>query len=789
VLVPARANARCSWLRLAMLAAWFVPLFAAVPVEGQGTRADYERAARFLGRNARPLVTGDVVRPSWLSGDRFWYRNTTSSGWEFVLVDAAAGTRRPAFDHARLASALSMAADTPYIADKLPFESFEWLDASRIRIALDTARGWTCDVAGYTCAPESPQRRPVEEVRSPDGRWAAFERDGNLWVRSIANGEETPLTTDGEPDFGYAANPVSCCDAVTSVRQNRKKRPLLVWSADSRKIGTMRLDERGVKELHLLETAKGRPIVHAYKYALPGDSVVPRYEVHVFDIETRKGVRSPKGLQDGVNTSCCWFTTDTLWKDAQWGSGSDDFYYTHGQRDYERQELVHLDVRTGEARTILTETQPTFVELTPLTGGFPNWRLVNGNRDVVWWSERDGWGHLYRFDAASGALKNRLTEGPWLVAEIHRIDEATGFVYFTAIGREDGRDPYFRHAYRVRLDGTGLQLLTPEEADHAVTFSPSGRFFVDTYSTRTLPPVTVLRRIDGSVAMTVQEADVSLYEELGGVYPEPFTVKARDGITDLYGLLYRPSSFDAAGMYPVINYIYPGPQVGSIGPRSFTVSPRGDAQALAELGFLVVQIDALGTPLRSKAFHDAYYANMGDNGLADQVAGIQQLAARDPSFDLSRVGIYGHSGGGFASTDAMLRYPDFFHVAVSTAGNHDNRSYDYSWGEKYQGLLETTKAGGDNFDSQANHLLARNLRGKLLLMYGTLDDNVHPNATLLVVDELIKHNKAFDMLVMPNRNHGFAAEPYVVRRTWDYFVEHLLGVEPPADVDLSGAGR
>jgi dipeptidyl aminopeptidase/acylaminoacyl peptidase len=477
-----------------------------------------------------------------------------------------------------------------------------------------------------------------------------------------------------------------------------------------------------------------------------------------------------------------------LWKDAQWGSGSDDFYYTHGKRDYTQQELLHLDLRTGQARTLLTEKQPTFVELAP-SGGFPNWRMVNGNRDVLWWSERDGWGHLYRFDAVTGVLKNRVTEGPWLVSEIHRVDEATGFVYFTALAREEGRDPYFRHLYRVRLDGTGLQLLTPEDADHGVSVAPSGRYFVDTYSTRTSPPVTVLRRSDGTVAMTIEQADVSLYEELGGVYPEPFKVKARDGVTDLYGLIYRPSNYDSSKKYPVIDYIYPGPQVGSIGSRSFSVSPRGDAQALAELGFLVVQIDALGTPLRSKAFHDAYYANMGDNGIADQVAGIQQLAARDPSLDLTRVGIFGHSGGGFASTDAMLRYPDFFHVAVSSAGNHDNRSYDYSWGEKYQGLLARNGTGGDNFDSQANHLLAKNLKGKLMLMYGTLDDNVHPNATLLVVDELVKHNKNFDMLVMPNRNHGFAGEPYVVRRTWDYFVEHLLDVEPPVDVDLSGPGR
>ncbi len=275
---------------------------------------------------------------------------------------------------------------------------------------------------------------------------------------------------------------------------------------------------------------------------------------------------------------------------------------------------------------------------------------------------------------------------------------------------------------------------------------------------------------------------------MGGTLPERFTVKARDGVTDLFGLMYRPSSFDPGRRYPVIDYIYPGPQVGSIGGRGFTVQPRGDAQALAELGFIVIQVDAMGTPLRSKAFHDAYYGRMGDNGIPDHVAALRELAARHPWMDLSHVGIYGHSGGGFASTDAILRYPDVFHVAVSTAGNHDNRSYDYTWGEKYQGLLEKEEEG-DSFDSQANQLLAGKLKGRLMLMYGTLDDNVHPNATLLLVDELIRHNKRFDMLVLPNRNHGFAGEPWVVRRTWDYFVEHLLGVEPPVDVDLRPVGR
>ena len=309
--------------------------------------------------------------------------------------------------------------------------------------------------------------------------------------------------------------------------------------------------------------------------------------------------------------------------------------------------------------------------------------------------------------------------------------------------------------------------------------SPSGRYFVDQYGTMESEPVAVLRNTTGRVLLTLETADFSKLLAMGWHYPEHFTALARDGVTPVHGFLYFPSDFDESASYPVVDYIYPGPQVGPIRSRQASVSPAGNAAALAELGFVVFVIDAMGTPVRNKAFHDAYYGNMRDNGIPDHIAALRQLGSRYPQLDLDRVGIFGHSGGGFSSTDALLSYPDFFKVAVSTAGNHDNRSYNFTWGEKYHGLLVENPDGTDSFDSQANQNLAKNLEGKLLLMYGTLDDNVHPNANLLVIDELIKHNKDFDLLVLPNRNHGFANEPYVVRRTWDYFVRHLRGETPP----------
>ena len=781
-----------------------VPLFfslsllGALPAQSfsQVTATDYARAERFLGWNARNLVSGDEVSPRWMEGDRFWYRSHLKEGYEFILVDPARGTRASAFDHHRLAAALSEAADMSYVGNNLPFQEIELVSGGEeVRFYLADSVRWSCDLRVYRCAgPDTVPKPPVTEAASPDGRWVAFEREENLWVREVATGEEIQLTTDGEKDFGYAVQPEGCCSVVTSAREHREAPPVLAWSGDSRRVATHRFDERGVREMALLETNVKGPVLHTYHNALPGDSVIPTYQMHVFDVEARTGVAADRPPQEMVNTSCCGLLAyrpplDLVWKDARWGQGADQFFFTYGHRSFDTLQLVAMDAATGTTRTVITETSPTFVEMNARSGGIPNWRVVNGNREVVWFSERDGWGHLYRFAAATGELMNRITQGPWMVVDLLEVDEAGGWVYFTGVGREKGRDPYYRHLYRVRSDGSGLQLLTPEDGDHEITFSPSGRVLVDTYSTPTSEPVTVLRRADGTRILTLEEADFSELLATGWSWPVPFTAKARDGVTDLYGYLYFPSDLDPGATYPVIDYIYPGPQTGPIGFRQGSANSSGNGRALAELGFIVFTIDALGTPLRAKAFHDAYYGNMGDNGIADHVSALRQLAARYPQMELDRVGIFGHSGGGFSSTDAILRYPGIFKVAVSSAGNHDNRSYDYTWGEKYQGLLTRKGDGTDTFDSQANQNQANNLEGKLLLMYGTLDDNVHPNATLLVIDELIRQNKDFDLIVVPNRNHGYSSEPYVIRRSWDYFVENLLGMTPPKNYEIRRPGN
>ena len=441
------------------------------------------------------------------------------------------------------------------------------------------------------------------------------------------------------------------------------------------------------------------------------------------------------------------------WGDVQWSPDAKTLAFVSTSRDHKQEQLRVADAATGAIRDVLDESVSTFFES---GNGRINWRYLPASNEVIWFSERDNWGQLYLYDLATGALKHQITTGDGNVTQLLRVDEKNRVLYFLGVGREKGRDPYFSHLYRIGFDGKHLELLTPEDANHDVSMAPSGRFFVDSYSKPDVPPVAVLRDAQGKLVLTLETADISKLVATGWKPPIPITVKARDGVTDLYGLMYKPTNFDASKKYPIINHIYPGPQTGSVGGRSF-VAARGDDQSLAELGFIVVEIDGMGTPWRSKKFHEAYYGDMGDNTLPDQVAAMKELAARYPWIDLDRAGIWGHSGGGFATADAMFRYPDFFKVGISESGNHDNRVYEDDWAEKWQGLLVKNPDGTTNYDSQANQNFAKNLKGHLLLAHGTMDRNVPPNNTLLVVDALIKANKDFDLLMLPNRCTATAA--------------------------------
>jgi dipeptidyl aminopeptidase/acylaminoacyl peptidase len=733
------------------------------------TAEDYQRGENALSVHTAPLIYGGEVTPNWIDDHRFWYRNRFEKGYEFVLVNAQTGKKERAFDHELVASVLPQYTNRKYEAFELPFSHFEYVnDGQAITFDLQS-RQFTCDLkTGRVTVGEAPPAPDRNAFVSPDGTKAAFIRDHNLWLRDLATGKETQLTTDGVEDFGYATNNAGWL---------KNDRPVLLWSPDSKKIATFQHDGRGVGEMYLATTNVGHPKLEAWKYPLPGDSLIFRIHRVVIHLDGPRVVRlqmPPDPHRSSITDHIA--LRDGTFADVAWSPDGKQLAFLSNSRDHKEAVFRVADPETGAVRTVLEEREETFFESGYRTS---NWRFLPARNEIIWFSQRSNWGHLYRYDLRTGKWKNAITSGEWNVHEILRIDEEQGVIYFTGVGREPG-DPYFQYFYRVNMDGSGLQLLTPENANHDIDLSPTGAYFVDRYSTPDTPPVSVLRNQAGKQLMILEKADISRLIETGWRPPEPFSVKARDGETDLYGLLFKPSNFDPDKKYPIINYIYPGPQAGSVGSRAFSASRR-DNQAIANLGFIVVAIDAMGTPLRSKSFHAAYYGNMGDNGLPDQIAGMQQLAERHPWIDLDRAGIYGHSGGGFASTDAILRYPDFFKVAVSGAGNHDNRNYEDDWGEKWQGLLETYPDGSTNYDNQANQLLVDNLKGKLLLTHGTMDTNVPVYNTLLVADKLIEANKDFDMILFPNRGHGFANEAYMLRKRWDYFVQYLLGAQPPRE--------
>ncbi|MBT6058195.1 MAG: prolyl oligopeptidase family serine peptidase, partial [Gammaproteobacteria bacterium] len=620
---------------------------------------------------------------------------------------------------------------------------------------------------------------PRNEYLSPDESKAAYIDSHNLWLRDTSTNELTQLTFDGEENYGYATNNAGWI---------RSDGPVLAWSPDSSRIATFRHDGRNVEDMYLYSTRVGHPELDQWKYPLVGDEYIFMIERVVIHLEAEPRLvkldMPPDAHRSTTSDHVSSFAGRFL--DVQWSEDGSVLSFVSSSRDHKSALLRIADPESGEVRDVLEEVVETHYEAGP--NAQENWRVLDTSDEFIWFSEKDNWGHLYLHDLQSGQLKNQITSGNWNVRSIQKLDLENEQVYFIGTNREEG-DPYFQYLYRINLDGSGLINLTPEPANHGISWPESREYFSDIYSTPTQAPVSLIRNLQGEELLALEETDIEPLLASGWVAPEPFRVKARDQITDIYGLMYKPTNFDSSRSYPVLNYLYPGPQAGSVGSRSFRAS-RNDKQSLAELGFIVIELDAMGTPGRSKSFHDAFYGDMGDNGLPDQIAGIRQLAVLNPWMDLDRVGIWGHSGGGFASTGGILRYPDFYKVAVSGAGNHDNRNYEDDWGERYQGLLETfdetnpldeaagEAAAASNYDSQANQLLAENLQGKLLLGHGMLDTNVHPTSTLLLVDALIEADKDFDLVILPNSGHGFGNRRYFMKRRWDYFVEHLIGQKP-----------
>jgi dipeptidyl-peptidase-4 len=771
----------------------------------QLTAADYARAERFLSSNYAKYVDNADIHHHWIEGqDRFWYQRTNADHTrEFVIVDAATGKRTPAFDQAVVAEGLTPLLKTPITAGALPFAAFRFAEAGK---AVDFFAGpvtirCTLAIAGCTNVPATR----YGEILSPDGKYSAFLRDNNLWVRTVADGKEVALSSDGTKYHGYATLQGVALNHVRLQRYNLPDAPVVLWSPDSKRLLSYRMDEREVKHSYLIQAVPDdgsiRPRLWEFPYAMPDDAARARIEPIIFDVAGATQVK----LQ-----SVPWFATHLpafRRREAWWTADGKSVYFLRNDEFYKETTLNQADPVSGQVREVLKETSPTFVQMTTDLFDAPMVRTLT-NGDVIWYSERTGWGQLYLIDGKTGAVRNRITKGDWTVREILRVDEAKRQVYFLASGREKG-DVYLRSLYVANFNGSGLRLLTPEtDMDHALPhegmsvilppapfttevdrnrFSGSGRYFVDNVSRADVPPSFVLRRADGRLVKTIETADVSRLKAGGYVPIEPFEVMAADGKTRLFGNLYRPSNFDAARKYPVIESNYPGPQLARVG-KSYGAALWGtldsfEAQSLAELGFIVVTIDARGTPGRSKIFQDYSYGYPDKSSdLDDHIAGLQQLAARYPQLDLTRVGMDGLSGGGYATAHALLSHPEFYKVGVAAAGNHEQRGYAAPFSDVYFG-----PPSGKGYVTGSNLPLAKRLTGKLLLVSGDMDDNVSPTLTLKLADALIKANKDFDLLIVPNADHGVTLNPYVIRRKWDYFVRNLAGATPPLEYKIGAA--
>lgn len=584
-------------------------------------------------------------------------------------------------------------------------------------------------------------RSEDDSRRSPDGKWTASIREYNVVVRSSDGKKESLLTRDGRDGLAYGD---------------------LEWSPDSRTLVAFRIEPEEQKKVYLVESSPaggGRAKLHTYDYALPGDKFTA-YELHLFDVTNQKEIECKVDRID--------FGSPRL----RWDDDGQTFTYQQVDRGHQRLRLVEVDTRTGKSRNLIDEKTETFiwtahrenVNLQPI-----NW--LEKSDEIVYASERDGWRHLYLVDAKEGAIKNQITKGEFVVRGIDRIDEERRQVWFRASGRNPDQDPYFVHYYRINFDGTGLIALTAGNGTHRVEYSPDQKHLIDTYSRIDLAPIHELRRADdGQLVCKFEEADISEVKASGWEAPEVFTAKGRDGTTDIWGIIARPRDFDPAKKYPVIEDIYAGPQ-GSYVPKSFSSQRR--YASLTDLGFVVVKMDGMGTANRSKAFHDVCWKNLKDAGLPDRILWHKAVAAKYPWYDISRVGIYGGSAGGQNSTGAVLFHPEFYKVAVSGCGCHDNRMDKASWNEQWMGYpVGPQYAESSNIDNAAR------LRGKLMLIVGEMDTNVPTESTFRLADALIKAGKDFDLVVVPGAGHGMGGT-YGTRRMHDFFVRHLLGVEPP----------
>jgi dipeptidyl aminopeptidase/acylaminoacyl peptidase len=745
-------------LRLILLGALTVAAIPSVRLCAQGTRADYDRA-RTLEARTRDKVFRARVQPHWLAGgDRFWYRNDLPDGaHEFLLVDAVKGQRASAFDHGRLAEALGKAVKKSVKATHLPIDRLVFAQDGAIHFPSE-GKTWRFD-PGEGSLKEAPlpkeetsvplmdssgrgERRPEGSPRdqdSPDGKYRAFVRDFDPHLREKTGGAEFPLSYEGAETDGYE--------------------PAVWWAPDSRKLVAFRTAKGDSHTVHLIESTPPeqlQPKLRSHEYLKPGDRI-PVSRPHLFDVAARKEIPI-----DGDLCPNPWSI-----EEVRWSPDAKRFTFLYNERGHQVLRVVAVDAETGHATPLVEERSKTFIDYAHKR--FLHFMDKTG--ELLWMSERDGWNHLYLIDARTGLVKNQVTRGDWVVRRVERVNEETRQVWFQAYGLHGGQDPYHAHFARANFDGHELVALTAGDGTHRIEVSPQGRWLVDTYSCVDLPPVTELRAMsDGSLICTLEKADWSALLAIGWRPPERFKAKGRDGKTDIFGVIYRPTNYTPEKKYPVIEAIYAGPQ-GAFVPKAF--APFHRPQALAELGFILVQIDGMGTNWRSKAFHDVCWKNLADAGFPDRILWLKAAAAKDPSMDLTRVGLYGGSAGGQNALGGLLLHGDFYKVGAADCGCHDNRMDKIWWNELWMGWPL-----GPHYAEQSNATLAHRLQGKLLLTVGELDHNVDPASTFQVVKALIKANKDFELIVFPGADHGAGESEYGRRRRADFFVRHLLGVEP-----------
>ena len=797
-------------LLFAALAAAGLIGFGSVQTEAQDRLPEYIQAEKFTKNKISTMLFSTMVDPHWFGdGKSFWYEYKTSEGTFWYVVNPSAKTKTPLFDRDEIAAQLTEIVKDPFEARHIPIRNLK---------AKDDGRTFTFEVTSSKDAPKDKDNKkkkgqkevfyfsydfPTKELThlkdqeedpkrlrwgsvSPDKKTVIYAKDLNLYRMSYEDYlkakkdekdstiVEIQLTTDGVEDFGFGM-PYTRMDTDTLC--NGKRRAVYgYWSPDSRHFATILSDNRAVKDLWVIDvTAKPRPTLETYKYQMPGEMEAPVEHLYIFDMQnnTRKEVTTSAFKNQSIELEAR--PMEQKHRGAEdvarvWQGDNERFFLTRSSRDLHRIDVCSYTVGQDSIVPVIEERMNTYQETRPL-------KVLGGGKEIIQWSERDGWAHLYLYDDA-GNLKNRITKGPWHVENVVKVDEKTRTVYFTANGRNADENPYYEHLYRVNLDGSGLKQLTQGNYFHEVAMDDAARYILDNYSRIDTVPMAVVLDNNGNKIMDLQQSDFSQLFANGYKFPELFTVKAADGVTDLYGVMYKPFDFDSTKVYPIVDYVYPGPQVEAVYYPFTRMSVRTDR--LAQAGFIVISVGQRGGhPSRSKWYHNYGYGNMRDYPLADHKYAIEQLANKHTFIDIEKVGIHGHSGGGFMSTAAICQYPDFFKVAVSCAGNHDNNIYNRWWSETHHGVKEQVSEKGDTtfvYKIGTNPEIAANLKGHLLLIHGDIDNNVHPGNTMRVVEALIRAGKRFDMLMLPKQRHSFGdMDEYFYWRLVDYFSEHLKG--------------